>query len=305
MCLSPINLKKKEWTGVGYRTNRVPCGRCVECLRIKASAWTFRLVQEAKRCTSCAFLTLTYNEQFIPLAHWDKSHKIPAHELYNKDPYDYQSPSLNKPELQKFFKRLRKRTHNKIKYYACGEYGTKTERPHYHAIIFNMPLKWINDPETIEQCWSLYDSKEQVYYPKGNIDIGKAHEGGFKYVAKYIMKSNLNKFDSRDPREPEFSVMSKNLGDNFLTPSMVKHLKDNMTTVIEQHGIKTSMSRYYRKKFMEHLTMEEAKIIHEKMAKYQEEQFEKVTEDFRMDVEIRKSKIEHGKRKIREERQSL
>ena len=49
--------------------------------------------------------------------------------------------SLLRSDFQKFMKRLRKHAKStKIKYYACGEYGTNyTERPHYHAIVFNLP----------------------------------------------------------------------------------------------------------------------------------------------------------------------
>ena len=34
-------------------------------------------------------------------------------------------------------KRLRKKLHPlKIRFFHCGEYGDKTRRPHYHALIF-------------------------------------------------------------------------------------------------------------------------------------------------------------------------
>jgi hypothetical protein len=45
--------------------------------------------------------------------------------------------SLNVAHFQKFMKRLRDRIKPlKIRFFHCGEYGDKTRRPHYHALIF-------------------------------------------------------------------------------------------------------------------------------------------------------------------------
>ena len=57
--------------------------------------------------------------------------------------------TLQKSDLQKFFKRLRKKTHEKISYYAVGEYGDNTQRPHYHIILFNAI------PRIVEAAWSI------------------------------------------------------------------------------------------------------------------------------------------------------
>lgn len=45
--------------------------------------------------------------------------------------------NLHLEHLQKFFKRLRKKFGEGIRYFACGEYGSKNGRPHYHALLFN------------------------------------------------------------------------------------------------------------------------------------------------------------------------
>ena len=38
----------------------------------------------------------------------------------------------------KLSKRLRDRVgYGRFRFYACGEYGETTNRPHYHAILFN------------------------------------------------------------------------------------------------------------------------------------------------------------------------
>lgn len=49
-------------------------------------------------------------------------------------------PTLRKRHYQLFFKRLRKWYGKPIRYFGTGEYGSKTQRPHYHFIIFGLKL---------------------------------------------------------------------------------------------------------------------------------------------------------------------
>lgn len=46
----------------------VPCGKCIECLRARQSDLAARCVREADRAGSMAFVTLTYDEQNVPLS---------------------------------------------------------------------------------------------------------------------------------------------------------------------------------------------------------------------------------------------
>ena len=98
--MSPFTLKQTN-TGV-----TVPCGKCPNCRSNRASAWSFRLIQEDKRSLSSNFVTLTYATEHVPIL---------------KSGY----MSLNKSDLQKFFKRLRKLSIQRLRYYAVGEYGGK------------------------------------------------------------------------------------------------------------------------------------------------------------------------------------
>jgi len=142
--------------------------------------------------------------------------------------------TLKKRDLQLFFKRLRKLNKEKIKYYACGEYGGKTMRPHYHIILFNA------DQETIEKAWTL-----------GHIHIGTCTIASVGYTLKYVSKDAKIPMHSRDDREPESSLMSKKMGDNYLTPQMIKYHKadllNRMYCTIED-GKKIAMPRYYKDK---------------------------------------------------------
>jgi len=98
----------------------VPCGQCIGCRLEKSRQWAIRCVHESKCHDDNIFVTLTYNNENLP-----------------KD------GSLCLADLQKFMKRLRKKYGAGIRYFACGEYGEKLKRPHYHVCIFglNFPMR--------------------------------------------------------------------------------------------------------------------------------------------------------------------
>lgn len=197
----------------------LPCGKCHECKARRSSGWAFRLYQELKRAKTAYFVTLTYDNLFLPL-------------LENG------MPSLVKKDLQNYLKRLRKANkREKLKYYACGEYGGKTKRPHYHMILFNA------DPFTIETEWRDQDTI------LGNVKLGDVNPASIAYVCKYMNKKS--DVGSEDPRQPEFALMSKKLGDNYLTKNARKWHKADAPGRVYCNlldGKKVAMPRYYRDK---------------------------------------------------------
>ncbi len=229
MCISPLVLKAKP-SPSGETTNQVPCGKCFICLSRRQRGWTFRLSEEAKVSSSCSFLTFTYDENNVPLS-------------------EHGLPTLDKTHFQKFLKRLRKKSaayydaHN-IKYYACGEYGTETHRPHYHAIMFNLPPELIQSPAEIEKTWA-----------QGICDVATGNIKTMHYVTKYIMKGKLKPltiFDDttgevlEDDRIQEFSLMSKKMGISFLSKAMKTYLKNNLTGSVQLNGIRQALPRYFK-----------------------------------------------------------
>lgn len=176
---------------------------------------------------------------------------------------------LNKRDLQLFFKRLRKAHESRrlvrkdnlctsIKYFAVGEYGGKTKRPHYHAIIFNAEL------ELIQPAWKL-----------GNVHYGDVTGASIGYCLKYMCKPSRIPCHRNDDRLPEFALMSKRLGDNYLTPQMREwHEADmlNRMYVMLVGGQKVSMPRYYKDKLYtkeqrEHIAAYQQIIIADKLEK--------------------------------------
>lgn len=170
-CLTPFTVTIKT-TGEQIP---VPCGKCPECLARRTSGWSFRLMQEDKQSLSSHFLTLTYDTSKVPIS---------------KNGF----MELSKRDLQLFFKRLRKKHKAEvpIKYYAVGEYGGKTKRPHYHIILFNAELS------TIQSAWN-----------NGQIHYGAVTGASVGYTLKYMMKPPSRPMHKNDDRTREFSLMSK------------------------------------------------------------------------------------------------
>jgi len=167
----------------------LPCGRCIGCRLERARQWAVRLLHESKLHEENSFLTLTYDDKFLP-----------------KD------GSLVKEHCQLFMKRLRKRLSPlKIKFFLCGEYGEKLLRPHYHAIIFGygfpdkVLLKKVGDVELftsvlLSEVWGL-----------GFCTIGAVTFDSACYVANYATKKITGKSAKAfyGSRCPEFLLMSR------------------------------------------------------------------------------------------------
>lgn len=200
----------------------VPCGKCPGCVARRTSEWSFRLLHEDKVSNSSLFITLTYDTAHVPIT---------------KNGF----MSLDKRALQLFFKRLRKlqmpkvdETQKSIKYYAVGEYGGNTSRPHYHIILFNARI------DLIALAWTL-----------GNIHYGTVTAQSVGYTLKYICKKGMIPIHIKDDREKEFGVMSKGLGKSYISEAMIKWhhdaLDDRMYCTLPG-GEKIGMSRYFKEK---------------------------------------------------------
>lgn len=153
--------------------------------------------------------------------------------------------TLDKTDLQNFFKRLRK-NHNgneKISYYACGEYGTKNWRPHYHAILFGV------EPDQVEQAWRTDARSKRGDRSIGSIFYGSVESASCAYVLKYLCKPKKVGYHKRDDRQREFSFMSKGIGLNYITHNMICYHKEdleNRVCVPLTDGKIASMPRYYK-----------------------------------------------------------
>jgi hypothetical protein len=224
--------------------------------------WVFRMLQEERRSNSSHFVTLTYDSFSIPIS-----------------PNGYRT--LKKKDFQDFMKRLRMMANfDGIKYYAVGEYGEKNLRPHYHAIIFNCKTA-----VSYQSAWSLPKSKWMAKYDPGydpypdldseeRISLGTVHVGtvsgdSIAYTVKYLDKKRRKVKHSREDFKTEFSLMSKRLGDNYLSPGVLAYHRSRPGEffVVRDGGHKVAMPRYYRDRIWieDHEKERNLHIVHDAM----------------------------------------
>lgn len=90
----------------------VPCGKCISCRVNRRREWTQRLLHESYYQDSAYFITLTYDEEHVPI---DKNG----------------NEAVCKSDVQDFIKDLRNKYRDvSIRYFVGSEYGPETGRPH-------------------------------------------------------------------------------------------------------------------------------------------------------------------------------
>lgn len=208
---------------------KVPCQRCIGCRLERSRQWAIRCINEAQMHEKNCFVTLTYETENL-------TYGGEAYTLYPRD-------------LQLFFKKLRKKYGPKIKYFACGEYGEKKGRPHYHACIFGVDFddKILTPVQKGE--FPLYTSASlaKLWTHGGNV-IGEVNFETAAYTARYILKKKLGKTASHYKKvgiEPEFTRMSRRPG---LGASWLAKYKGDVFPhdyQVIRGGVKTRPPKYY------------------------------------------------------------
>jgi hypothetical protein len=245
--MNPFNLKEENGG------HQVPCGKCYNCKMRRASHWSVRLMNHYEDAGNGIFVTLTYDTRYVPIT---------------KKGF----MTLEKKHVQNFIKRLRqwqKDEAKSISYYAVGEYGGKTYRPHYHLILFNAKIEYI------EKSWSdCIDKKNGKFRKLGEIHYGTLTPASVGYTLKYISKAKRIPLHQNDDRVPEFALMSKGIGLSYLKENMVKwHLeKPNERIYIPlPDGKKASMPRYYKEKIYSKELKEQAAFYWKQKADLEKE----------------------------------
>lgn len=151
----------------GISEIKLPCGQCIGCRLERSRQWATRCMHEASTNKDNCFITLTYDDEHLPV-----------------------DGGLCKPHYVKFMKRLRKAfTGRTIRFYMCGEYGSKRARPHYHALLFGLAFGDQTPWSVNGEGSTLYRSQTlEKLWGKGFCTIGEATFESAAYTARYIMK---------------------------------------------------------------------------------------------------------------------
>jgi len=208
-----------------FETLLLPCSNCSGCRMDRSKSWAIRCIHESSLFKNNCFITLTFNPDTVN-----------------------SRGTLVKSDFQNFMKRLRKRfsgiqpveketgnvvttepfradeLHYPIRYFHCGEYGSKHSRPHHHACLFNFDFL---DKVLLESRGTnhYYRSAElEKLWPFGYSMVGHVTVDSAAYVARYILKKMNGKladdyykrYDLQTGEEyqlqPEYTTMSRRPG---------------------------------------------------------------------------------------------
>lgn len=255
-----MNCPYPKWVAPAGASILVPCGKCLACLTTKRNDWSFRLMQEWRASTGALFVTLTYHPKFVP------------------------DTGVNKRHVQLFMKRLRK-VAPKIRYYAVGEYGTKTKRPHYHLILFG-----VLDQSWVRRSWKI---KGQEI---GIVHIGRVSEASIRYTTKYVIQRVES---SPEGMSPPFSLMSRayGLGGMYLSDAMIEWHRNNLFNYAQFYEQKVRLPRYYKEKIWYRVPKKERRYMNDDFIEHKDrKEVSRISRELieQQDADNRKLLVEAG-----------
>lgn len=211
----------------------LPCGNCLGCRTNYAQAWALRCQLEYHEHTAAIFATLTFAEEHLPL-------------------------TLSKRHVSDYIRKIRKEFPNRLRFFASGEYGETTGRPHYHAIIYG--LSKCAEPRLAE-AWE-----------KGHIKVDSATPANIAYTAGYCSKKiGYRRYEhervdaatgQRYTWQPPFILMSRNPG---IGATAKKYLNSWRLYAVKD-GHKMPVPRYFKKHWKDNATPEELDQLAQEIA---------------------------------------
>lgn len=201
----------------------IPCRWCLGCRIDRRNEWNNRIRWHAaelnKHGFRSSFVTLTYDD-------------------------NHYRGGVCKYDIVSCIKRLRKYLYNNkdilnckdFKYYIVSEFGSKTERGHYHGIFLGLESSFLK--EFLRKAWR-----------NGFIDVKPLIPARISYTLKYMDKQQfgerVKESQLRDIVDFPFVLCSKGIGAGYLK-EMFNTCSDGY---IYSNGRKIPFPKYYAKKF--------------------------------------------------------
>lgn len=148
----------------------VRCNRCGNCRVIRQLGWTLRLCLEQRSTGAATFVTTTYEEAQRP-------------------------GFLRYSDMQSCLRRLRKSFQKPVRFFCCGQYGTKYGREHWHTIFYGVsPVEMAGLFRTSLSAIPGQDPQAlavspTALWPHGSTHIAPFHLNRAKYVSKYVLRT--------------------------------------------------------------------------------------------------------------------
>lgn len=220
-CLSPFTIKTLEGRFVA-----VPCGKCPACRERERNDWFQRLLEEWHASQQALFVCWTYDDEHRPVEGVVRSHMVNWRKLFQ-----YHLKKQGYPP--------------KFSYFIISEYGTDTQRPHYHGLLF---FSYFIDiyavSEIIRMAWP--------HAPRVTVDT-LIDESGINYCCGYVHQRT----QVPDGSNKNFKMVSRSLGAIFLEDV------DRHAGAIDgepfywYNGAKLHLTRYYRERLLSSTQQEE------------------------------------------------
>lgn len=272
--------------GFADRPVAVPCGQCIGCRLEHSRQWAVRCMHEASLFERNCFITLTYNNFYLPFV------GAPVASVEGVSPYAAVSerarhfypvlgpegpnkgfvfdryfgnrvfPStLLRVDTQLFMKRLRKKYGKNIRVYGCGEYGEKYGRPHYHFCLFNHDFADKVVTKEQDNGYLLFESASlNDLWAFGSHTIGELTFDSAAYCARYVTKKLTGEDASGRycsveastgeifSAEKEFPVMSRRPG---LGARWIDKFEGDVypSDFVVVNGAKARPARYYDNRY--------------------------------------------------------
>lgn len=227
------------------------------CRFNRRRVWMHRIILEASENEKNAFVTLTYRDDRVP-----------------------DGGSLDPKHLQGFLKRLRSAVApSTFRFFAVGEYGDVSERPHYHAGLFGFPGCAYGQSRyslrVIDCCYWCDLVRDK--WGRGHTYCGSLEADSAGYLAGYVTKKMTSRSDPRlKGRYPEFARMSlrPGVGAGFSdeVASVMLGLSDDVRLRTDvpkalRHGAKElPLGRYIRKRIAARCGQDAEKISQRSVA---------------------------------------
>ena len=241
----PVNDNQKTvyYRGKDYPIDmliKIPCGKCVGCRLEYSRQWANRCMLELQYHDSAYFCTFTYDDDHVPRTYYPDPETGEA----------FPAMTLQKRDFQLLMKRIRKHfPDDQIRFFACGEYGSQTFRPHYHAIIFGLHLSDLIPYKKVREGGELYtyynSPSLQECWPYGFVVVGEVTWESCAYTARYVMKKLKGKeadFYGKHNIQPEFTLMSRR-------PGIARNYYDTHPTLFDTDYINISTPNFNAKRW--------------------------------------------------------
>lgn len=216
-------------TGETCRAYTVGCGSCPACRAEYARQWSIRNVCESLSHTYSYFLTLTYDDDHVPLTDGD-------------------IPTLRFNDVSAFIKRLR--NYGTCRFFACSEYGGHTLRPHYHVLLYGFELTDLKPFSRSGSNMTFYSPFLNQLWGHGYVNVADFSAESAAYVSGYAAKklySDASVFGQSGMEIPTLRMSRRpGIGGDFYEKNYQKFF-DNGSVVVRDGSVATAHG-FYRQK---------------------------------------------------------